>query len=218
MVRKDACYDFSFLKFTDIWFLMEDVIYLEECSMCTWNESIFGCFQMEWFKACVSLLIYCLDYLSIVVSGVLMPSTILLLLSISPFMIAISISSYIELHPYWVNIHLQFLYLLHGLIPLFLLFLINLFFTEGSLLYKILLLSLNPQHESAIGIHISPPFWTSLPFPSASHLSKLIQSSCLSFLSHTENSHWLSILAMVMQASMILFPYISPSPPLSPSP
>ena len=107
---------------------MDDVIYLEECSMCTWNESIFGYFQMEWFKACVSLLIYCLDYLSIIVSGVLMPSTILLLLSISPFMIAISISSYIELHPYWVNIHLQFLYLLHGLIPLFLLFLINLFF------------------------------------------------------------------------------------------
>ena len=37
-------------------------------------------------------------------------------------------------------------------------FLINLFFIEGSLLYRILLFSIKPQHESAIGICISPPF------------------------------------------------------------
>ena len=36
---------------------------------------------------------------------------------------------------------------------------------------------------SAIGIHILPPFWTSLPSPSPSHPSRLIQSPCLSFLS-----------------------------------
>ena len=47
-------------------------------------------------------------------------------------------------------------------------------------------------------IHISPPFWTSLPSPSPSHLSRLIQSPCLSFLSHTANSCWLSTLHMVM--------------------
>ena len=47
--------------------------------------------------------------------------------------------------------------------------------------YRILLFSLKPQHESAIGIHISLSFQTSLPSPSLSHPSRLIQSSCLSF-------------------------------------
>ena len=37
-------------------------------------------------------------------------------------------------------------------------FLIDLFFIEGQLLYKILLFSVKPQHESAIGVHTSPPF------------------------------------------------------------
>ena len=41
-------------------------------------------------------------------------------------------------------------------------------------------------------------FWTSLPSPAPSYPSRLIQSPCLSFLSHTVNSHWLSILHMVM--------------------
>ena len=43
--------------------------------------------------------------------------------------------------------------------------------------------------------------------------SRWIQSPCLSFLSHTANSRWLSMLHMVMQVSMLLFPYISSSPP-----
>ena len=47
---------------------------------------------------------------------------------------------------------------------------------EGKLLYRILLFSVKPQHESAIGIHISPPFWTSLPSPSQSHSPRLIQN------------------------------------------
>ena len=34
------------------------------------------------------------------------------------------------------------------------------------MLYRIFLFSVKSQHESAIGIHISPPFWTSLPSPS----------------------------------------------------
>ena len=39
-----------------------------------------------------------------------------------------------------------------------------------------------------------------------------------SSLTNTANSHWLSILCMVMYASLLLFPYISPSPssPLHP--
>ena len=55
--------------------------------------------------------------------------------------------------------------------------------------YRILLFSVKPQPESAIGIHISPPIRTSLPSPSPSHPSRLIQSPCLSF--HTANSRWL---------------------------
>ena len=47
-------------------------------------------------------------------------------------------------------------------------------------------------------IHIPTPFWNFLPSLSQSQPSKLIQSSCLSLLSQTANSHWLSILHMVM--------------------
>ena len=72
------------------------------------------------------------------------------------------------------------------------------FLLKDKLLYGILLFSVKPQHESAIGIHISPPFWTSISSPSPSHPSRLIQRPCLSFLSHRVNSHWLSILHMVM--------------------
>ena len=56
----------------------------------------------------------------------------------------------------------------------------------------------SPLEWTAIGIHISPSFWNSLPSPSPSHPSRLIQSPCLSFLSHTGNFHWLFILHMVM--------------------
>ena len=55
-------------------------------------------------------------------------------------------------------------------------------FIEGNLLYRILLFSVKPQHESAIGIHISLPFWTCLSSPSPFHPSRLIQSPCMSFL------------------------------------
>ena len=44
-----------------------------------------------------------------------------------------------------------------------------LFFIERKLLYRILLFSVKPQHESAIGIHISPLFWNSLPSPFIRH-------------------------------------------------
>ena len=48
------------------------------------------------------------------------------------------------------------------------------------------------QHESATGIHLSPPSWNPLPSPSPSCPSRLLQSPFLSSLSHTVNSHWLS--------------------------
>ena len=46
------------------------------------------------FKTCVSLLIFCFDDLSIDVSGVLKSPTIIVLLSISPFM-SVSVLSYV---------------------------------------------------------------------------------------------------------------------------
>ena len=57
-----------------------------------------------------------------------------------------------------------------------------------------MLVSAKHQHESAIGVHMSPPSWVSLP----SHASRLLQSPSWSSLSHTANSHWLSILHMIM--------------------
>ena len=69
------------------------------------------------FKACVSLLIFCQDDLSISVSEVLKSSTIFVLLLISPFMpiniCLISLGS----PTLGVYIYLQLLYLLLGLIP-----------------------------------------------------------------------------------------------------
>ena len=77
------------------------------------------------------------------------------------------------------------------------LFFATLFFLiAGYLLYRILCFSVKHQQESAIGTPMSPP--PQLPSPSPSYPSGLSESSCLSSLSHTANSHWLSILHMVL--------------------
>ena len=47
------------------------------------------------------------------------------------------------------------------------------------------------EHQSAPGIHMSPPSLTSLPPPTPSHLSRLSQSTRLRSLCHTANSHFL---------------------------
>ena len=65
------------------------------------------------------------------------------------------------------------------------------------MLYRILLSSAKYQYESAIGIHMFPPSWRSLPSASPFHPSRLLQSPYLSSLNHTANFHWLSILHMV---------------------
>ena len=62
---------------------------------------------------------------------------------------------------------------------------------EGKLLHSLC----HNQHESAVGIHMSPSFLISLPFLPT---SRLLQSPCLSSLSNTANFHWLSILHMVV--------------------
>ena len=82
---------------------------------------------------------------------------------------------------------------------------------ERWLLYSIVLVSAKHQHESAIGIPMSPPF-SSLPPSSPSHPSRLLQSPHWSSLSHTANFHWLSILHTVTYVSMLHSPYILPSP------
>ena len=89
----------SVFLFTEVWFVTQDVVWPGECSMCTWEEGIFFC--IEWnvlkismrsissnvsFKTCVSFLIFYFDKLSIGVGGVLKSPTIIVLLSISPFM------------------------------------------------------------------------------------------------------------------------------------
>ena len=39
--------------------------------------------------------------------------------------------------------------------------------------YNIVLVSAIDQHESAIGVHMAPPSWNSLPPPTPSHISRL---------------------------------------------
>ena len=47
IVGEDAWYNFSFLKFTEVWFVTQIVVYPRECSMCTWEEGVF-CIWMEY--------------------------------------------------------------------------------------------------------------------------------------------------------------------------
>ena len=84
--------------------MTQDVIYPGECVACALEKKMYSAafrwdalqisIKSVWFnvsfKVCVSLLIFCLDDLSICVSGVLKSPTIIVLLSISPFM-AVSI-------------------------------------------------------------------------------------------------------------------------------
>ena len=66
---------------------------------------------------------------------------------------------------------------------------------------------------------MSPLSWTFVPAPTPSHSSRLSQSPGLSSLSHTANSHWLSILHMVIYMFPCYFLYLSHSLLLqSPSP
>ena len=77
------------------------------------------------------------------------------------------------------------------------------------MLYKILLIFAKHQHKSAMGIHMSPPSWASLPLLTPSSPSRLSQSPSFSSLSHTANSHWLSILHMVKYMFQCYSPNLS---------
>ena len=88
--------------------------------MCTWKEWVFFCFWVEgpiniyksiWsnasFRACVSLLIFCLDDLSIAVSGMLNSP---LLLCYCQFLLLrlLAVALCIEVILCWVRIYFQF--------------------------------------------------------------------------------------------------------------
>ena len=79
------------------------------------------------------------------------------------------------------------------------------------MVYNIGLISVIYQHELVVLFHMSPPSWISLPPPTHSHPSMLLQSSSLSSLSHRVNSHWLFAYVSVY-ASMLLSPFLSLSP------
>ena len=65
------------------------------------------------------------------------------------------------------------------------------------MLYNSVLVSAVHQHELAISIYVYVPSLLNLP-PTLSHPSRLSQSTSLSFPHQTANSHWLSILHLVM--------------------
>ena len=133
--------DFSFLKFTETWFVTHNVVCLGECALekyilrrkCAWDAlekkvyfSAFGWNVLKIsirsissnvsFKTCASLLIFCFDDLSICVSGVLKSPTIIVQLSISPFILLVFVLG-IEVLLCWVHRYLQLLYHPLGLIP-----------------------------------------------------------------------------------------------------
>ena len=54
------------------------------------------------------------------------------------------------------------------------------------------------QHKSVTGIHVPPPSWNSLLSPTLPHPSRLPQSTGMSLLCHTANSHLVSSLSLVM--------------------
>ena len=81
---------------------------------------------------------------------------------------------------------------------------------EGSLLYSILWCSVIYQQESAMG---TPSLSNCPPSPYTYCPSRWSQSPCLKFLSHTANSHWLSISHVALQIFTLLSLYTLPSPP-----
>ena len=66
------------------------------------------------------------------------------------------------------------------------------------MLYNIVLLSAIHQHESALGIHMSHPSWTSLPLSTPSHPFRLSAEHWFWLTETYSKSHWSSILHMVM--------------------
>lgn len=96
LAKKNTCYDFSLLNCAKAYFVTCHMIYLEESSVCIWIQCVFcwiNVLHMSvrficsniWFESNVSLLISCLDELSMVDTGAFKSPTIIVLLSLIPF-------------------------------------------------------------------------------------------------------------------------------------
>ena len=72
------------------------------------------------------------------------------------------------------------------------------FLIGWKLLSNIVMVSATHQHELIIGIHMSPPSWTSLLPPIPPHLPRLSQSTRFGFSVSYSKSHWLYISHVVM--------------------
>ena len=74
-----------------------------------------------------------------------------------------------------------------------------------------ILFSVKPQHESTIGIHISLPFWTSLPSPAPPQPSRLIQVLILMLRSLNHLSGCLHVvwLACMLSCSVKSYSFVT---------
>ena len=88
--------------------------------------------------------------------------------------------------------------------------LFNLFLIGGQLLYNVVLVSAVHWHESAIGIHTSPPLWMSLPTPTPSHPSRLPQSTGYELPASYSKFHWLSALYMIKHMFQLKHVFLQP--------
>ena len=94
VVRKDGWYDFNLLKFVETCFVAQHVFYPWEHFMYTWKECVLCSLGMEILHILSSIMCHLrtvfpigwVDDLSTDVSGVWKSPTIIVLLSISPFM------------------------------------------------------------------------------------------------------------------------------------
>ena len=91
---------------------------------------------------------------------------------------------------------------------------INPEYSLEGLMLKLLVPAIH-QHKCTICLFL--PSWTSLPLPMPPIPLGCQKAPGLSPLYHTANSHWLSILYMVMYVFMLLLQFIPP-PPTTPAP
>ena len=89
----------------------------------------------------------------------------------------------------------------------------NLFIIEGKLFYDVVLTSAVHQHESAIGVHVFPPSLNSLPPPTPSYPYGLSEPQFAFPESFSKVPLVIYFIHCVVHASMLLCPFISPSPP-----